>query len=218
MKLTIFNCSPRKGKNNTGVLLKKFDEGFKKNSNNESEIYNLSFLKAEETIELFENSKYILLAFPLYVYSMPAKVKEVIELLERFKGRFCNKKIGFIVQYGFPEDIHARPLEKYLEKLCVLLGCEYLGTVIKGGCDKLIRTSEISNKQILEGIYEIGKDFGETGKFNRKLLDKYAEYKLEDKSKEDLSHFIEFVNENYWKAQLVENGVYEESYSKPYVQ
>jgi hypothetical protein len=218
MKLTIFNCSPRKGINNTGVLLKRFEEGFKENSNNKCEVYKLNFLKnKEEAVELFQKSEYMLLAFPLYVYSMPTGVKEFIELLEPFRGKCSDKKIGFLVQYGFPEDIHARPLEKYLEKLSESLDCKYLGTIIKGGCDKLITTSETSNREILDGIYEIGSVFGETGNFNKKLLDEYAECKIKDFSKEDASYFIEFVNENYWGAQLKKNGAYDKRYLRSYV-
>jgi len=84
---------------------------------------------SKDAVKLFKESDYILLAFPLYSYSMPAGVKEFIEELGPLCGGGVNKKIGFLVQFGFREAIHARALEKYLEKFTMLLKCEYLGTI-----------------------------------------------------------------------------------------
>lgn len=219
MKLTIINGTAKKGINNTEVLLKKFDEGFKQYHGNESEIYRLNYLKSkEEAVDLFRRSECIVLAFPLYVYSMPADVKEFIELLEPFCGMCSDKKIGFIVQYGFPEDIHARPLEEYLERFTKLLNGQYLGTIIKGGCDNLAASHESNSKEILDGIHEIGKIFGETGKFDKELLERYAKSKIQNSStKKSAKNFIEFINESYWGAKLKRNGVYDQSYARPYV-
>lgn len=149
---------------------------------------------------------------------MPADVKEFIELLEPFCGMCSDKKIGFIVQYGFPEDIHARPLEEYLKKLTGTLKGEYLGTIIKGGCDNLAVSSEFKSKEILDGIYEIGEVFGETGKFDKELLERYAKAKIQNSlTKKSANDVIKFVNQSYWGAQLKKNGVYDQSYARPYV-
>ena len=218
MRLIIFNGSPKKGINNTEVMLRKFEEGFKNTSENYCDLYKLNCLKRmKDAVDLFEQEEYILLAFPLYVYSMPSAVKEFIELLEPLCGKCKEKKVGFLVQYGFKEAIHARPLEKYLEKLVKSLDCEYLGTIIKGGCDNLSTTPQEQNKKILNGIYEIGKKFGETGKFERKLLDEYSKPETQTLQSEELMrNSIEFINKNYWGAQLKKNEAYDKRYARPY--
>jgi len=54
---------------------------------------------------------------------MPGIVKVFIESLEPLCSREGNPDVGFIVQSGFPEAIHSRYVEKYLEKPSLRLGC-----------------------------------------------------------------------------------------------
>ena len=64
---------------------------------------------------------------------MPAIVKQFIEALEPLKNRENNPPMGFIVQSGFPEALHSRYVEHYLQKLAARLNAPYLGTIVKGG-------------------------------------------------------------------------------------
>ena len=170
MKLTLFNGSPRKGKNNTEVLANKFIEGFQESSDNSCELFKLNKMDNITRVpDIIKKSEYIIFAFPLYSYSMPSIVKEAFETLEPLCGKLKEKKIGFIVQFGFPEAVHARALEKYLEKFSSMLGSNYLGTVIKGGCNDLIAGNVKRNKKILDYIHKIGKTFGESSIFDKKL-------------------------------------------------
>lgn len=219
MRLTIFNGSPKHGGNNTEIMLNKFAEGFLKTEGNACSTYKLNELNnINEAVKLFEKSEYILLAFPLYVYSMPAGVKEFIEALEPISGGCSEKKIGFLVQYGFREAVHARALEKYLEKLALLLKCEYLGTIIKGGCDGLAKQPDSSGtRKILSGIYEIGKLFGETGTLNKELLNKFSKPETQNMlSKVLMKSFVKLANKYYWGAELKKNGVFDQSFAQPY--
>jgi len=43
-----------------------------------------------------------------------------------------NPSLGFLVQSGFPEGLHSRYVERYLESWQKRLGCPYLGTIVKG--------------------------------------------------------------------------------------
>lgn len=219
MQLTVFNGSPRPGDNNTGLMVEKFVEGFANKEGNKYKVYKLNKLGSmDEARELFEKSEYVLLAFPLYSYSMPAGVKEFMEALSPLCGKCSGKKIGFLVQYGFKEAIHARALEKYLEKLAGLLNCEYLGTIIKGGCDGLIKNPNARfSKKVLNGINKIGCKFGESSKFDKELLDRYSRPETQSKTSKLLSKlFVKIVNKYYWGAELKKNGVYDKSYAQPY--
>lgn len=218
MKLSIFNGSPKLGVNNTAVLLEKFIEGFKETEGNEVEIIRMNNEQAyKDAASAFECAEAALIAFPLYTYAMPAGIKTFIEQLEPLLGKCSGKKIAFLVQYGFREAVHARALEKYLEHLSYSLGCEYMGTIIKGGCDGLIKGSP-GNEKILAGAYDIGKTFGATGRFHKKQLDEYSAPEVEKKSNPLLMKIIlKLINKLYWEKAFKKNGVtYEGSFAKPY--
>lgn len=218
MKLTVFNGSPKQGINNTEVLLNKFIEGFMKSTGNEVEVIRMNNEKTyKESVKYFEKAETVLIAFPLYVYSMPAGVKTFFEELGLRAERCRGKKLGFLVQYGFIEAIHARPLEKYLEQLSNELKCDYLGTIIKGGCDSLAKYPP-GSKKILKGAYEIGKAFGIEKKFDKGMLDAYSKPEVQkEKSVFIMNILVKIINKIYWQASLKKNGVSrQESFAKPY--
>lgn len=222
MKLTIFNGSQKKETSNTEVMVNKFIEGFTEIHGNSCNSYKLiNFKNLNEAIKILEKSEYILISFPLYNYAMPSVIKRFIELLEPYckTNKLSDKKIGFLVQYGFPEAIHARALEKYLVNLCKTLKTEYLGTVIKGGCNNVAdgnAPKQLINK-ILKGTYIIGKNFGENKTFNKSILNKYAKPEKSNLLlKIIMGIMIKLINKHYWKAELEKNGVLENSFSRPY--
>lgn len=218
MKLLIINGSPKPGKNNTAVLLEAFIEGFKETKGNDVEVFRMNNQQAYiEAAKRFETTETLLIAFPLYSYAMPAGVKTFFEELEPLLGKCQGKKVAFLVQYGFQEAVHARPLEMYLEDLSKSLGCDYLGTMIKGGCDGLSKNIK-GHRKIRMGAYEIGKTFGVTGCFNKKQLDEYSAPEVQKKQNGFLlSIILKIINKVYWEKSLKENGIsYKESFAKPY--
>ncbi len=218
MRLLIINGSPKPGKNNTAILLESFMQGFKETAGNEVDVYRMNNERAyKDAAQHFAAADNILIAFPLYSYAMPAGVKTLIEELEPLLGKCHGKKVGFLVQYGFLEAVHARPLEKYLEHITMLLGCDYLGTIIKGGCDGLAK-NERGNKKIRMGAYEIGKTFGQIRCFDKNQLDAYAAPEVQKKQSVFLMKIIiKILNKIYWEKSFKKNGVtYEGSFAKPY--
>lgn len=218
MKLTIFNGSPKPGKSNTEILLKNFIEGFLSQGKHEIEVVKLNQIDLEKAVDLFNKSEAVLLAFPLYSYSMPGGVKLFIEKLEPFCGKCYGKKIGFLVQYGFQEAIHARPLEKYLVRISRILDCDYMGTIIKGGCDGLSKGPENRFKKILTGSYKIGDTLGRTGTFDHEELEAYSKPENQKQTPKWLMNIImRLLNKFYWGPMLKKNNVsIEESYAQPY--
>ena len=132
------------------------------------------------------------------------------------RGACKGKKIGFIVQYGFSEALHARPLEKYLEKLSASLGCEYLGTIIKGGCDGLTKHPE-GFKKLLNQIQRIGNIFGSAGGFDKALLADFARPERQTfLSAIFMRLFVKLANRLYWNPQLKANNALDKAYARPY--
>ena len=216
MELTIFNGSPRGKVSNTKVLVDQFLDGFMKRNGNSYKIVYLNTTKdSDYLVKMFEEAEKFLLAFPLYVDSMPAIVKTFIESLEPLCGRKENPDIGFLVQSGLPESIHSRYVERYLKKLSARLGCNYMGTIIKGGVEGVQAKPVRMNKKLFNSFYQIGKIFGETGKFDEEIIDRLAQ--PERYSKFYLWLFKLFGKFWYWDMMLKKNNAYEKRFAKPYV-
>lgn len=219
MKLTVFNGSPRGKSSNTKVLLEHFLNGFMKIDGNTYELAYLNHLKDRDTfIKMFEEAEHVLLAFPLYTDAMPAIVKTFIESLEPLCGRKGNPDIGFIVQSGFPEAIHSRYIERYLKKLAVRLGCRYKGTAIKGGGEGLQALPSLMARKVLKPFYDLGKAFGETGKFNEQIVLKLGKPEKLPRFRmlffNLIGHWLSGLI--MWNRKLKQNNAFEKRFDKPY--
>lgn len=175
MKLTVFNGSPRGKKSNSSLLLEKFLQGFNSIDGNSHELfYLIRIKKMEQHTQAFADAEHVIFAFPLYTDIMPGLVKTFIETLEPLCGREDNPSIGFIIHSGFPEALHLRCLERYLKKLTARLGCEYTGTIIKGGTEGIRFSSVENTKPLFESFHQLGKTFGDTGIFDEAILKELA--------------------------------------------
>ncbi|MEI6347468.1 MAG: NAD(P)H-dependent oxidoreductase [Bacteroidota bacterium] len=170
MKLAIINGSPRNKKSNSALLINQFLEGFNSKNTQEVPIHYLANQSLKkEGIDAFINSDVILIIFPLYTDCMPAIVKEYFErIAEVDKVEIKSKKIGFIVQSGFPEVIHSVAVEHYLEKLTKRLQCEYLGTVIKGSVEGIQVMPPFMTRKLFNQFKKLGEYFQKTQHFRMK--------------------------------------------------
>jgi len=219
MQLTIFNGSPRGKKSNSKLLLEQFTCGFMETTGNSFEIHYLNRVKDVENFQhAFGEAECVLLATPLYTDAMPGVVKAFIETLQPLVGREANPPIGFIVQSGFPEAGHSRPLERYFEKLAVRLGSPYLGTIVKGGVEGIQIQPENMTRKLFEAFHQIGRHFGETGLFDQNLIQGLA--KPEHYPRWSLPLMKLFLKTGlgrfYWNKQLKENGVYDDRFARPF--
>jgi len=220
MRLTVFNGSPRGKGSNTKILLEHFLSGFMTTNGNSHEMVYLNRVKdSNRFMKLFQEAEQVLLAFPLYTDAMPAIAKTLIESLEPLCGRETNPDIGFIVQGGFPEAIHSRYVERYLEKLASRLGCKYIGTIIKGGCEGVWRRPAKRTKKLFEAFYQLGQIYGETGRFDEQLIHKLAQPERFPKLIVPLLKLllikIGLVN-FYWNSMLKKNNIFEQRFARPY--
>lgn len=216
MRLTVFNGSPRDKGSNTRLLLDSFINGFMATEGNTHELVYLNCVKdGDKFVNSFRGAEQILLAFPLYTDAMPAMVKTFIESLEPLCGREGNPGIGFVVQGGFFESVHSRYVERYLEKLASRLGCRYMGTVIKGGCEGMGARPSWMTKKLFRSFYELGKAFGETGEFDEQIVRKLAQPVRMSKFKLLLVR-IGLLN-FYWNSMLKKNNAFAKRFDKPYM-
>lgn len=217
--LTIFNGSPRGNKGNTPIMLKQFGEGFASVAGHTYEMHNLNRLNDHNKFSQdFSEAESIWLGFPLYTDAMPGMVKAFIESLEALRGREFNPPIGFLVQSGFPEALHSRYVERYLEKLAARLNAPYLGTIVKGGGEGVRMMPPQKNADLFQGLQGLGQGFAEKGKLDTELLTGVAG--VERYSPLLGPVFKVFLRTSaaswYWDSQLKQNGVYEERFAQPY--
>jgi len=163
--------------------------------------------------EKFAAAENVIIGFPLYVDAMPGSVKEFFEILEPYMGKMNNNALGFVIQCGFPETSHNRNVEKYCEKFSRRMGCRYLGSILKGGCEGLdIQPSFLTDKYY-SNFYLLGVEFGKTGKLDEILLGKLA--RPEHLSAENMTNVIPYINQGLWDAQMEKNGSLDRSFDKP---
>ena len=219
MKLTVFNGSPRGVGSGSKVIIEGFLKGFESLQGNTHELFYLVRTKEQDIFKkAFEEAEAILLVFPLYTDSMPGIVKTFIETLEPLCAAENNPPIAFIIHSGFPEAVHLRSLEKYLQKLSRRLGCPYIGTVVKGNSESLQHAPDEYRDSWVKEIVELGEIFAQSGKLNEALLDKISG---PEKFPGWMGPFFNLLARTplltgFWDSEMKKNGVYKQRFAKPY--
>ena len=221
MKLAVFNGSPRGRGSTSKVLLEQFLRGFEAAAWNSHETFYLNRVRdTERFAQAFADAEHALLAFPLYWDAMPGQVKTFIEALEPLCGREGNPDVGFLVQSGFPEAAHMRPVERYLEKLASRLGCGYVGTIIKGNCNRVEERPAKANRKLFGTLLELGVEYVETGRFDEALMAELAKPERFPKLMAALFRLLEnstFMRRG-WNNQIKKSGAYEDRFARPYAE
>jgi hypothetical protein len=218
MRLTLINTSP-KGKNgNTEIVSQRFIDGFLTSEENIARILHLTDMCAETINETVKLSDYIIIAFPLYVFNLPAATINVLRLLDLVKAD-KKMKIGFICQFGFLEACHARAIEHLLHRYCDDIGAENIGVIIRGGCEGIKRKYD-SKKPIpvLENFYEMGRYLTENKKFSTEILDWFSKpERIGNGFVKRLRArlFIFKANRFMWGALLKKNNALEKHWDQP---
>lgn len=220
MKLMVYNGSPRGEHGNTPLLMSQFLTGYTAVPGNTFHMYHLAYLYQAETFAAaFNEADAVILAFPLYCDAMPGLVKAFIESLEPYCGRTGNPPIGFVIQSGFPESLHLRPLEVYLNKLARRLGSPYLGTVVRGGVEGIREQSEKSNRSLFKAFQNLGHSFGETGQLDPQQVRAISQM---ERLPGWIIPFLYVMDglgltKINWIQQLRRNGVYNHRFAMPYL-
>jgi hypothetical protein len=148
---------------------------------------------------------------------MPAMGHELF--LKAMEVDLKQKHFGSMIQYGFPEAVHGRPIERYLEKYAQRRGWTYTGAIVKGGCDNLFYQEEAKQgRQILDQVRDIGAFYGTIGKFDEEATKRLSMPETQKKrSKWIMRIFAWAANRFYWKKKYTANGVSEkDSFARPY--
>jgi multimeric flavodoxin WrbA len=215
-RLTLFNGSPRGRRGNTPILLEQFAQGF----GGPAEMHQLIRLKeTARMVQAFAEAECVLLGFPLYTDAMPGVVKHFIEAIEPLAGRKKNASIGFLVQSGFPEGLHSRYVERYLEKLAERLGCAYLGTIVKGNGEGIRLMPASATRGLFAELQSLGAGLRRDGKFDPQILTRLAAPESYPAVFGPLFQlFLRLpLAHGYFDEMLKKNGVYAQRFATPFI-
>lgn len=216
-RLTLFNGSPRGRKGNTPIFLREFAKGFGK----ETEMHHLIQMKQTgQFVQAFAEADCAWLGFPLYTDAMPGSVKHFIEALEPLVGRKNNPSLGFIVQSGFPEGLHSRYIERYLEKLAERLGSPYLGTIVKGNGEGVRLMPPEATGGLFENLHALGAGFAREGRLDSEVLTRIANPERFPAILGPLFQIIVRLpsSHSYFDDMLKKNGAYERRFARPFAE
>ena len=221
MNLLVLNGSPRGNKGNTQILLEEFTSGFSDTAGNSYELASLNATgKHEELARKFWQSDLVLIGYPLYVDSMPARVKLFIEKVGKLNPGADAKRptVGFMVQSGFPEASHSRRVEKYHVKLGKRLNCFYAGTIIKGGCEGLRLMPPWATAGTRKRVRALGKEYSPQLCFDAEILKKLANPEKLGSVRIGMHQVAAALGLDnfYWNMNLKKNNSFEERFAAPY--
>ena len=220
MHLLAINGSPRGKKSNTKILLETILQGVNENTKCSSTVEYLNNFNSYDQIFLsVSKADIILLVFPLYTDSMPGVVMKFFETLKEFPERIENKKMGFIVQSGFPEVHHSVVIQKYMIKLIKRLKCDFIGSAIFGGIEGIQSRSEEGLKEFKGHLREIGKKLGTDAILDEQIVKSIQQtYKFSFIKGLLFKIYTLFMKSHpYWDRQLKANNAYEKRLDRPYL-
>jgi multimeric flavodoxin WrbA len=215
--LTLFNGSPRGAKGNTPIFLREIANGF----NGPHETHHLIKLNdTPQMIRAFKEAECAILGFPLYADAIPGLVKNFVEALEPFSREGDNPPLGFVVQSGFPESLHSRFIERYLEKLAGRLGSPYLGTIVKGNGEPVRMMSPEMNRSLFEKLQALGAGLAKDGRLEPKILRSVAHPERFPAILDPVFRvFVRLpVAHFYFDSMLKKNGAYEKRFARPFIE
>jgi hypothetical protein len=221
--LLLLNGSPRGERSNSMKMLARVAEGWQRGGGSPPEILHLAQrAQFQRAVEAFAGVGTVLLGTPLYTDAMPALVKSYIEALAPrvavASAGGTNPTLAFLVQSGFPEAAHSRPLERYLKKLALRLCSPYAGTIVHGGGEALQSIPDAANKKLWARLRVLGEQLARGGQFGAAELkavagvERYSRFAVALASLVCKIPAIQF----YWNGMLKKNGVWERRFVAPY--
>jgi hypothetical protein len=214
--MTLFNGSPRGKRGNTPIFLGEFAAGF----GGESEMVHLIQVKQTEAhVQAFAEAGCAWIGFPLYTDSMPGSVKTFFDALEPLVGRKGNPPVGFVVQSGFPEGLHSRYVERYLEKLAARLGSPYLGTIVKGNGEGVRIMPAEMTRGLFADLQALGAGLRQNGRLDPAVLARIAMPERFPTYLDPVFRiFLRLPSaHSYFDGMLKKNGAYERRFARPFV-
>ena len=214
MNTLILNGSPKGNaqNSNTRIICEEFVRGMKK----PCDIKCIAGADLKELAGYTENYDTVILILPLYIHAMPGITMKFIEQLRPAAAQ--GKSMGFIIQAGFIETEQEKYVERYFAALAKQLGYNYMGTVSKGEAAAIYMFPRMF-KRALKKINELGKIFGETHAFDKKITEELGKpYKLTRRQSRTFQFFCDIgLNNIGWHRMLKRNKAFDKRLDRPFL-
>jgi hypothetical protein len=220
--LLLLDGSPRGARSNSAKMLSHVAEGWERAGGDAPEVLHLArpadFRRAVAAFGEADRNATVLLGMPLYTDQTPGLVKAFVEELACYVGREDAPTLGFLVQSGFDEACHSRPVEAYLAKLATRLACPYAGTIVRGGGEALQVMPDEANKKMWERLRRLGDSLERAGVFDAEGLKEFSGMeRLPAWAAAALSVALKVpITQSYFGGQLKKNGAWERRFAAPY--
>jgi hypothetical protein len=205
-------------------MLSRIAEGWERGGGGPVEVLHLARpAEFQRAVAAYPGAGTVLLGMPLYTDAMPALVMAYIEALAPraalARTGAAHPAMGFLVQSGFPEALHSRPLERYLEKLARRLGAPYAGTIVRGGGEALQSMPDRANRRLWARLNGLGGQLARDGRFAPAELRAVAGI---ERLPRPVSVLLGWalklpLLQFYWVSQLKRNGAWAARFAAPYL-
>lgn len=219
--LLLLNGSPRGPRSNSMKMLYHLAQGWEQAGGEAPTVLHLvKRSDFERAVDLFGQADCVMLGMPLYTDSMPSIVMAYFERLSDRVGRVDNPRLAFLVQSGFEEALHSRPLERFLAKLAGRLGSQYAGTVVRAGGEALQVMPDEANAKLWARLAELGGQLARDGEFDPDSLRRVAGMeRVAPWAAGAVGLAMRLpIAQFYWNSQLKKNGVWERRFDAPYAE
>jgi len=219
MKRLLVNGSPRGQESNSRLLLTWIQEGLVSAGTANTEIINLAEVGLSAYHQaIFRQADEVLLVFPLYTDSLPGLVKHFLDTLAADSYGLNGKRVGFVVQSGFPESIHSETLAAWLARLCMRLGFVNIGVVIRGGVEGIRVMPETMTKKLKADFVQMGHNLSCEGRLDPSIAAALAKPRTLSKGIQFLMTVLKPTGllNFYWNGQLKKYQAWKQRFVRPY--
>jgi multimeric flavodoxin WrbA len=223
-RIVSINGSPRGKKATSHTILKHLNERVKSPS---KEIYSL--LPSQKTgyeklMDEIQEATDVIIAFPLYVDSIPALLQDFMENYnEEYKnGKISgNKNLYVIINCGFPEAEHNMTAMAIMKEFARTSGFKWMSG-LGIGMGGMINPENIPPtvkmvRPVYDRLYRIANEIN--GDYRKKGKEKasYISPHINMLGKKIMKVFYNFMGNQGWKKQAGKNGVVDKLGARPYI-
>lgn len=174
MTVALINASPKAKGSASGILL----DDMKACLGGRVDVEEICFRTGkitEDMIAKLQKADTWVVAFPLYIDSLPSHLISCLKQLEKVTWKCANLNIYGIANCGFYEGNQAEPALNVIKNWCAKAGCVYQGSLGVGGGGAIAVSEQYGGKKgIRSRIYKAVKDMAEHIIKKEGAMNKYA--------------------------------------------
>ena len=211
MKTLLINGSPKGTRGNSELFIQNIRKGM-------SAAVEVRYVAKENPHALADEMHgydRILMVMPLYFFSMPGIVQELLEVMDE---NFQGVEFGYIVQQGFDESQAGDFLKTYFQCFTDRIHGHYLGTIVRGGSAGVCFMPAFMNRKLFAQLRSLGNHLEIHACFPSDIRKDFeSPYRLSSR-KVLWYRFLGKIGfmDMSWNRMLKQNHAYAKRFDRPY--